>query len=59
MLPETVARLRDLVVEIGEDPEVQVAIFASSTPGYFFNHFDLDLDCSAIMKCDESFYCMS
>ncbi|WP_327583000.1 hypothetical protein OHA25_44915 [Nonomuraea sp. NBC_00507] len=21
-------------------------------------HFDLDLSCSAIMKCDESFYCM-
>jgi enoyl-CoA hydratase/carnithine racemase len=41
MLPETVARLRDLVVEMSEDPEVQVAIFTSSTPDYFFNHFDL------------------
>ena len=41
MLPETVATLRDLVVEMSEDPEVQVAIFTSSTPDYFFNHFDL------------------
>ena len=41
MLPETVARLRDLVVEMSEDPEVHVAIFTSSTPDYFFNHFDL------------------
>ncbi|TMR98414.1 hypothetical protein [Nonomuraea basaltis] len=59
MLPETVARSRDLVVEMGEDPEVQVAIFISSTPDYFFNHFDLDLNCSAIMKYHESFSCMS
>ncbi|TMR94620.1 enoyl-CoA hydratase/isomerase family protein [Nonomuraea basaltis] len=41
MLPETVARLRDLVVEMSEDPEVQVVIFTSGTPDYFFNHFDL------------------
>jgi hypothetical protein len=40
MLPETVATLRDLVVEMSEDPQVQVVIF-TSTPGYFFNHFDL------------------
>jgi enoyl-CoA hydratase/carnithine racemase len=41
MLPETVADLRDLVVELSEDPEVQVVIFTSGTPDYFFNHFDL------------------
>ncbi|HST82526.1 MAG TPA: enoyl-CoA hydratase/isomerase family protein [Kineosporiaceae bacterium] len=41
MVPETVSRLRDLVVEMSEDPQVQVVIFASSTPDYFFNHFDL------------------
>ncbi|WP_030443456.1 enoyl-CoA hydratase/isomerase family protein [Actinoplanes subtropicus] len=41
MLPETVATLRDLVVEMTEDPQVQVVVFTSSTPDYFFNHFDL------------------
>jgi enoyl-CoA hydratase/carnithine racemase len=41
MLPETVAGLRDLVVEMSEDPQVQVVILTSGTPGYFFNHFDL------------------
>jgi enoyl-CoA hydratase/carnithine racemase len=41
MVPETVSRLRDLVVEMSEEPQVQVVIFTSSTPDYFFNHFDL------------------
>jgi hypothetical protein len=26
---------------MSEDTQVKVAIFASSTPDYFFNHFDL------------------
>ena len=26
---------------MSEDPEVHVAVFTSSTPGFFFNHFDL------------------
>jgi enoyl-CoA hydratase/carnithine racemase len=39
---ETVARLVEVVTELSEDPQVQVVVFTSSTPGYFFNHFDLD-----------------
>ncbi len=39
---ETVSRLLKIVTELSEDPQVHVAVFTSSTPGYFFNHFDLD-----------------
>ena len=41
LVPETVSRLREVVTEMSEDPEVHVAVFTSSTPGFFFNHFDL------------------
>ncbi|PAZ09163.1 enoyl-CoA hydratase [Streptomyces sp. SA15] len=41
MVPETFARLREVITEMSEDPEVHVAIFTSSTPGYFINHFDI------------------
>ncbi|ELP61984.1 hypothetical protein ACKI1I_22960 [Streptomyces turgidiscabies] len=40
LVPETVSRLRE-VDGMSEDPEVHVAVFTSSTPGSFFNHFDL------------------
>lgn len=39
--PETVSRLHQVVSELSEDPEVQVVIFSSGTPGFFYNHFDL------------------
>ncbi|WP_084652098.1 enoyl-CoA hydratase/isomerase family protein [Ottowia thiooxydans] len=39
--PATVSRLRDVVKELGDDDSVQVVIFASATPKFFFNHFDL------------------
>ncbi|MCX5259553.1 enoyl-CoA hydratase/isomerase family protein [Streptomyces canus] len=39
---ETVSRLVEVVTELSEDPQVHVVVFTSSTPGYFFNHFDLD-----------------
>ncbi|MGX1472649.1 UNVERIFIED_CONTAM: enoyl-CoA hydratase/carnithine racemase [Streptomyces canus] len=39
---ETVSRLVEVVTELSGDPQVQVVVFTSSTPGYFFNHFDLD-----------------
>jgi enoyl-CoA hydratase/carnithine racemase len=29
------------LTELSEDPQVHVAVFTSSKPGYFFNHFDL------------------
>jgi hypothetical protein len=41
IVPETVSGLHDAVKEMSEDTRVQVAIFASSTPDYFFNYFDL------------------
>lgn len=41
IVPETVSRLHEVVEEMSEDPQVQVAIFTSSLPGFFFNHFDL------------------
>jgi enoyl-CoA hydratase/carnithine racemase len=39
--PDTVARLHEVVTALEADTSVQVVIFASSTPGFFFNHFDL------------------
>lgn len=39
--PDTVARLHAVVTALEADPGVQVVIFASSTPQFFFNHFDL------------------
>jgi enoyl-CoA hydratase/carnithine racemase len=41
IVPETVARLREVVVALSEDPAVQVVIFTSGTPRFFYNHFDL------------------
>jgi enoyl-CoA hydratase/carnithine racemase len=41
VVPETVSRLHEVVVEMSEDPDVQVVIFTSGLPGFFFNHFDL------------------
>jgi enoyl-CoA hydratase/carnithine racemase len=38
---ETMSRLVEVVTELSEDPQVHVAVFTSSKPGYFFNHFDL------------------
>jgi hypothetical protein len=41
IVQETVSGLHDAVKEMSEDTRVKVAIFASSTPDYFFNYFDL------------------
>jgi enoyl-CoA hydratase/carnithine racemase len=41
IVPETVSRLHEVVKDMSEDPDVQVVIFTSSLPGFFFNHFDL------------------
>ena len=40
IVPETVSRLHEVIKEMSEDPQVQVAIFTSSLPGFFFNHYD-------------------
>ena len=41
IVPETVSRLHEVVKDMSEDPDVQVVIFTSSLPDFFFNHFDL------------------
>lgn len=41
IVPETVSRLQAVVKELSEDAQVNVVIFTSSLPEYFFNHFDL------------------
>ncbi|MDW8803320.1 enoyl-CoA hydratase/isomerase family protein [Streptomyces scabiei] len=41
IVPETVSRLHEVVTELSEDAQVHVVVFTSSTPGFFFNHFDL------------------
>ncbi|WP_086667980.1 enoyl-CoA hydratase/isomerase family protein [Lentzea kentuckyensis] len=39
--PDTVTQLLGLVDELSADEQVQVVIFDSGIPGYFFNHADL------------------
>ena len=39
---DTVTQLVEVVDELSADEQVQVVIFDSATPGYFFNHADLD-----------------
>ncbi|MFT7776508.1 enoyl-CoA hydratase/isomerase family protein [Roseateles sp.] len=41
IVPETVSRLHEVVKSLSDDPAVQVVIFTSSTPRFFYNHFDL------------------
>ncbi|MFE9679520.1 enoyl-CoA hydratase/isomerase family protein [Streptomyces sp. NPDC006259] len=38
---DTVTQLTDVVDELSQDEKVQVVIFDSGTPGYFYNHADL------------------
>ena len=38
---ETVLRLVQLVDELAGDPDIQVVVFDSGVPDFFFNHFDL------------------
>ncbi|MGW0474240.1 enoyl-CoA hydratase/isomerase family protein [Streptomyces coeruleorubidus] len=38
---DTVTQLTDVVDELSRDEKVQVVIFDSGTPGYFYNHADL------------------
>jgi enoyl-CoA hydratase/carnithine racemase len=38
---ETVRRLAEIVAELDADPDIQVVVFDSGVPGFFFNHFDL------------------
>ena len=38
---ETVLRLTEIVKELAGDPDIQVVVFDSATPDFFYNHFDL------------------
>jgi enoyl-CoA hydratase/carnithine racemase len=38
---ETVVRLAEIVTELQTDPDIQVVVFDSGVPDFFFNHFDL------------------
>ncbi len=38
---ETVVRLIEIVAEPATDPDIQVVLFDSATPDFFYNHFDL------------------
>ncbi|MCZ4509533.1 enoyl-CoA hydratase/isomerase family protein [Streptomyces sp. ActVer] len=38
---ETVLRLIEIVGELATDPDIQVVLFDSATPDFFYNHFDL------------------
>jgi enoyl-CoA hydratase/carnithine racemase len=45
IVPETVLRLHDMVVELSQDPDIKVVLFTSSLASlaeFFFNHFDLN-----------------
>jgi enoyl-CoA hydratase/carnithine racemase len=38
---ETVRRLAEIVADLDLDPDIQVVVFDSGVPDFFFNHFDL------------------
>ena len=38
---ETVVRLAEIVTALQTDPDIQVVVFDSGVPDFFFNHFDL------------------
>jgi enoyl-CoA hydratase/carnithine racemase len=38
---ESVLRLTEIVEKLATDPDIQVVVFDSATPGFFYNHFDL------------------
>ena len=41
IVPETVIRLHEIVVDLSEDLDIQVLVFKSGLPDFFINHFDL------------------
>ena len=38
---ESVLRLTEIAGELASDPDIQVVVFDSATPDFFYNHFDL------------------
>ena len=41
IVSETVTRLDEILRELDDDPDIQVIVFTSGLPDFFFNHFDL------------------
>ena len=41
IVAETVVRLTEIISELETDPDIQVLVFDSGLPDFFFNHFDL------------------
>ena len=41
IVSETVTRLDEILRELDDDPDIQVVVFTSGVPDFFFNHFDL------------------
>ena len=41
ILGESVLRLTEIVEKLAADPDIQVVVFDSATPDFFYNHFDL------------------
>jgi enoyl-CoA hydratase/carnithine racemase len=41
IVSETVTRLDEILRQLDDDPDIQVVVFASGLPDFFFNHFDL------------------
>jgi enoyl-CoA hydratase/carnithine racemase len=41
IVPETVIRLHEIVVDLSTDPDIQVLVFKSGLPDFFINHFDI------------------
>ena len=41
IVSETVTRLDEILRELEDDPDIQVLVFTSGVPDFFFNHFDL------------------
>jgi enoyl-CoA hydratase/carnithine racemase len=40
VIPETVVTLHRIVAELEADPDIQVVVFTSEVPDFFFNHFE-------------------
>ncbi len=40
VVSETVVALHRIIRDLEEDPDIQVVVFASEVPDFFFNHFD-------------------
>ncbi len=41
IVSETVTRLDEILREFDDDPDLQVVVFTSGVPDFYFNHFDL------------------